>query len=53
VIAAAVLLALIPVGARLPALGALALLVAGMVLLIAVESIRFAEARERIRHEED
>jgi low temperature requirement protein LtrA len=53
VIAAAVLLALIPVGLRLPALGALALVVAAMVLLIALESIRFAEARERIRHEED
>jgi low temperature requirement protein LtrA len=53
VIAAAVLLALIPVGARLAALGALALLFAVMALLIAMESIRFAEARERIRHEED
>jgi hypothetical protein len=37
----------------LPALGALALVVAAMVLLIVVESIRFAEARERIRHEDD
>jgi low temperature requirement protein LtrA len=53
VIAAALLLALIPAGMRLPALGALALVVGVMVLLIAVESIRFAEARERIRHEED
>jgi low temperature requirement protein LtrA len=53
VIAGALLLALIPVGMVLPALGALALPVAVMVLLIVVESIRFAEARERIRHEED
>ncbi len=53
VIAAALMLALIPVGLELPALGALALLVAAMVLLIVVETIRFAEARERIRHEED
>jgi low temperature requirement protein LtrA len=53
VIAAAVMLALIPVGMLLPALGALALVVAAMVLLIVVESIRFAEARERIRHEDD
>jgi low temperature requirement protein LtrA len=53
VIAAAVVLALIPVGMLLPALGALALVVAAMVLLIVVESIRFAEARERIRHEDD
>jgi low temperature requirement protein LtrA len=52
-IAAAVLLALIPAGLELSALGALALLVAMMVLLIVVETIRFAEARERIRHEED
>ena len=53
VIAAALVLALIPVGLELPALGALALLVALMVLLIVVETIRFAEARERIRHEDD
>jgi uncharacterized membrane protein YhhN len=52
-VAAAVMLALIPLGLQLPALGALALLVAVMVLLILVETIRFAEARERIRHEED
>jgi hypothetical protein len=29
------------------------LLTSVMVLLIVVETIRFAEARERIRHEED
>jgi low temperature requirement protein LtrA len=52
-VAAAVMLALIPVGLELSALGALALLVAVMVVLIVVETIRFAEARERIRHEED
>jgi low temperature requirement protein LtrA len=53
VIAAFLLLALIPAGLALPALGALALLVAVLVLLIVVETLRFAEARERIRHEED
>ena len=53
VIAAALLLALIPVGLELPALGALARPVAVMVLLIVMETIRFAEARERIRHEEE
>jgi low temperature requirement protein LtrA len=52
-IAAAVMLALIPLGLELPALAALAVLVAVMVLLIVVEALRFAEARERIRHEED
>jgi low temperature requirement protein LtrA len=52
-VAAAVVLSLIPLGLELPALGALALLVAVMVLLIVVETVRFAEARERIRHEED
>jgi len=53
VVVAALILALIPVGLELPALGALALLVAAMVLLLVVETLRFAEARERIRHEED
>ena len=53
VVAAALLVALIPVGLELPALGSLALPVAVMVMLIVVETIRFAEARERIRHEEE
>jgi low temperature requirement protein LtrA len=53
VVVALVILALIPIASRLPALGALALLTGIMVLLIAGESIRFSEARERIRHEED
>jgi len=52
VVAAAVILGLIPLGEHLPALGALALLAAVMITLIAVESIRSAEARERIRHGE-
>jgi low temperature requirement protein LtrA len=47
------LLAVIPIAARLSALGALALLTAIMVAMIAAESVRFSEARERIRHEED
>ena len=50
---AVLLLALIPVGARLPALGALAMLTAIMVVMIALESVWFADSRERIRHEED
>jgi low temperature requirement protein LtrA len=50
-VAAALMLVLIPVGLELSALGALAVLVAVMVILIVVETLRFAEARERIRHE--
>ena len=47
------LLALIPLAAHLPALGALALLAAVMVGLIAFESLTEAEYRERVRHEDD
>jgi low temperature requirement protein LtrA len=50
---AALVIALTPVAARLPALGALALVTAVMVGLIATESVRFADDRERIRHEGD
>jgi low temperature requirement protein LtrA len=52
-ITAAVLVLLIPLAANLAALGSLALLTLVMVLMIGVESVRFAEARERIRHEDD
>jgi low temperature requirement protein LtrA len=50
---AALLLALMPVGSRLGALSSLGLLTAIMVALIAAESLRFAEARERIRHADE
>lgn len=53
VLTALVLVALIPLAVHLSALGALALVTALMVVLIATESIRYAEARERIRHEDD
>jgi low temperature requirement protein LtrA len=53
VIVALVLLALLPVASRLPALGALGLLVAVMIALIVFEAIRFADIRERVRHEGD
>jgi low temperature requirement protein LtrA len=53
VITAFVIVLLIPPAASLPALGALALLTAVMVLMVGVESVRFAEARERVRHEDD
>ena len=44
------LLALIPAAVELPALATLAVVTAVSVGLIAYEAIRFAEARERIRH---
>jgi low temperature requirement protein LtrA len=50
-VAAAMVLALLPLGAQLPALGALVVLTAVVVGLVAFEAIRFAEDRERIRHE--
>jgi low temperature requirement protein LtrA len=53
VITAVVIVLLIPPAANLPALGALALLASVMVLMVGVESVRFAEARERVRHEDD
>jgi low temperature requirement protein LtrA len=53
IVVAVVLLALIPVMALVPALGSLAALAAIMVGLIAYEAIRFAEARDQVRHAED
>jgi len=53
VVTALVLVALIPLAVHLSALGALTLATALMVVLIAAESIRYSEARERIRHEDD
>jgi low temperature requirement protein LtrA len=53
VIVALGLLALLPVAAQLPSLGSLGLLVAVMVGLIAFEAFRFADIRERVRHEGD
>jgi low temperature requirement protein LtrA len=53
VIVALALVALLPVAAQLPALGSLGLLVAVMVGLIAFEAFRFADIRERVRHEGD
>ncbi len=52
-IVAVLLLALIPVGALLPALATLGLLAAILVALIAYESIRYAAARDAVRHEDD
>jgi low temperature requirement protein LtrA len=49
-VAAAVLVALAPVATALPALVSLALVTATTCALIAYEVVRYAEARERIRH---
>jgi low temperature requirement protein LtrA len=48
---AAVLTALLPLMTKVDALAALALLAATLVLLIVYETIRFAERRDRIRHQ--
>jgi low temperature requirement protein LtrA len=50
-VCAGVLLALVPAGAVLPALVTLGLLAVVLVGLIAYEAIRYAEARERVRHQ--
>jgi low temperature requirement protein LtrA len=48
---AAVLVALLPLVTKIDALAALAVLAALLVLLIVYETIRFADRRERIRHQ--
>jgi hypothetical protein len=48
---AILLVALIPVVTHIDALAALAILGALVISLIAYEAIRFADARDRIRHE--
>jgi low temperature requirement protein LtrA len=50
-VCAILLVALIPLGVRLPALATLATLAAVLAALIAYEAVRFAGARERIRRE--
>ncbi|HEY2535704.1 MAG TPA: low temperature requirement protein A [Solirubrobacteraceae bacterium] len=46
-----VLLALLPLGATLPALATLAILAALLVALIAYEALRYADVRDRVRHQ--
>lgn len=53
VIASALLIALVPIAAQMPALAALGLLTAVMIGVIAFEAVRFSEIREQVRHEED
>jgi len=48
---AIVLLALLPVGTALPALATLGVLAALLAALIAYEALRYADAREHVRHE--
>jgi low temperature requirement protein LtrA len=50
-VCAAVLLALLPVATSLPALWTLGILAALLAALIGYEALRYAESRERIRHE--
>ncbi len=52
-VVAVVVIALGPLAAELPALAALALLTAVMVALVASEAVRYVEARELIRHDEE
>jgi low temperature requirement protein LtrA len=53
VVVAVILCVLVGPTAWIPALGALAILAAVTVGLIAFEAVRFSELRERIRHEEE
>jgi hypothetical protein len=46
-----VLLALIPVGVVLPAIATLGLLAAALAALIAYEALRYADVRDRVRHQ--
>jgi len=50
-VCALVLLALLPAGATLPALMTLGILAALLTALIAYEALRYADARDRVRHQ--
>ena len=50
-VCAIVLLALLPAGAALPALATLGILAAMLVALIFYETLRYAEVRDRVRHQ--
>jgi low temperature requirement protein LtrA len=50
-VCAVLLLALIPIGVELPALATLAILAGLLAVLIGYEAVRFAEARDRVRHQ--
>jgi len=50
-VCAILLMALLPAAVELPALGTLGLVAAVLTALVAYETVRFSEARDRIRHE--
>jgi low temperature requirement protein LtrA len=50
-VAAGMILALIPLAVEIPSLATLAILAAIFAVLIAYEAIRYAEARDRVRHQ--
>jgi low temperature requirement protein LtrA len=50
-VCAVVLIALVPVGTALPALATLGILAGALVALIAYEALRYADVRERVRHQ--
>ncbi len=50
-VCAIVLLALVPAGAAMPALVTLAMLAAVLVALIGYEALRYADVRDRVRHQ--
>jgi low temperature requirement protein LtrA len=50
-VCAIALLALVPAGAALPALATLGVLAAALVLLIVYEALRYADVRDRVRHQ--
>jgi low temperature requirement protein LtrA len=49
-VAAVLLVALVPAGVELPALATLAAVAGVCIALIAYEALRFADARQRVRH---
>ena len=50
-VTAVLLVALLPAAVELPALATLAIVAAALCLLIAYEAHRFAELRDRLRHQ--
>jgi low temperature requirement protein LtrA len=51
VVCAVLLLALVPAGAALPALATMGLLAAALIALVLYEALRYADVRERVRHQ--
>jgi low temperature requirement protein LtrA len=51
IVCAVVLLALVPAGAALPALATMGLLAAALIALVLYEALRYADVRERVRHQ--